>query len=199
MTDGGHDRLGGKLLFVDIQALHDPCDGFFGIIGVIDSKSGGKTDKPAMGAQDPHTDSVESPAPDILGQSLVTQLSDQTVLDLPCRLIGKGDGQDTVGGAGRVDELGQDLLDLPHRQADGLLKIAHVCFGKFIGEILVVVRVAVANEESNATDEDGGFTAACAGKHQKRSLGCENSFSLHFVEGGIDLIKQGSFGVYVAG
>ena len=197
MADGRDDRLRGELLFVDIESLHDGAHGTLGVIGIIDGKGLGIADLFAMCAQNAHTDRVEGAAPDVLREGLVRELLGEAVFDLACGLVGKGDGQHTVGRAGIVNEFGQDLLDLLGGEADGGLQLGHVCLIKIVGDKIRMISVSVTDDMGNAAHQHGGLAASRSCQHEQGALGMENSRSLTLVERGIDLIKQRLLGFYV--
>ena len=94
-ADNAEDTLGLEGLFIQIQLFQNVLDDPLGVIGVVDGKILVKADAVNVPPQDADTGGVEGRGPDIVGHG--SQTGRQAFLQLPCRLVGKGDGDDLPG------------------------------------------------------------------------------------------------------
>ena len=133
--------------------------------------------------QDAHAGGMEGGRPYIL--SLRPQHPFQTLLQLPCRLVGEGDGQDGPR-RGRVN-FTEHLRPLGHV----LLRVAQVAGQKLhvlrrdpIGHLHAagVTAPTEADEVGDAVDEHGGLAAAGARQEQQGAFGGEGAQALLLVE-----------------
>ena len=143
---------------------------------------------------------MEGACPDVGGGGRVLgEHLGQTLLDLVCRLVGKGDGQNPIGRAGVVGKFGQNaVFNLGIGKSYSRLQFLHPCFVGAVGNVRAEVGVTVANEKGDAAHQHGGFSASRACQHQQGIVDGEHRLPLLFVESGIDLIKQGALGGKIA-
>ena len=193
-ADGVDHALDGEQLFVDVTALHGGKDRLFGIVGIVDGKALAVAHPLAVTAQNAYAERVEGARDDVGGRlGTVGEHLLQSLADLACRLVGKGDGKHAVGLARPFGKGGEPkLLDLLGRQPFGRLQRKERLLGKSRGHAIAEVGVAVANDKGDAANEHGGLSASRARKHEQGVIHGVNGLPLPLVEEGVDLIKQGA-------
>ena len=95
LTDNGQDVLCREGFVIQAHFLDDVLHDPLGIGGVVDGKMTGIAQPFRIPAQDPTAGGMEGHGPYIL--PLGAQHGRQTLLQFPCRLVGKGDSQDAPG------------------------------------------------------------------------------------------------------
>ena len=178
LVDGALDR---KEFVVDAQLFVHAFHHALGVVGIIDGKAAGVADLLRPAAQDAHTGRVEGG-----GEHLVTlfaaQHVPQALLQLPCRLVRKGD-RHHVPAAHRI------LAEHPVQPGRGI-GVRHdshpqrldVVLGHFAGHPLGAVRRTKADEVRDAVDQHGRLAASGACQDQQRAVGGKHSLPLHRVQ-----------------
>ena len=113
---------------------------------------------------------------------LAAQHPAQTLFQLPCRLVGKGNGHH-VPAAHRV------AAQHPVQPAGGI-RTGHdggaqgfdVLLGHRAGRFFGAVRRAEPDKVGDAVDQHGGLTAAGTGKDEQRAIRGKHSLPLHIVQ-----------------
>ena len=165
--------LGGKHLVVQVHVLQDAFEQAQAVRRVIDGEAAGKAQPLRVPPQDAHAGRVEGAGPDVVG--LRPQHPLQPLLQLPRRLVGKGDGQDAPGGH-RVQ--GRDALCLfPAPQQN--FQLPFIGPG---GHFLAVSRPAVFQQIGNAVNQHRGLAAARPCQNQQRPFGGQHRLPLHGIQ-----------------
>ena len=196
-ADGIHHAPDGKLPVIDIHPLEDRGQRFLLIFGVVNGKGTIIPDAVPVPAEHTHTHGMEGSRPDILCHLLVTQLFDQPLAYLACCLVGKGDCQHPVGRAGIGDKLRQDTgfnFGGTQRRVrrSRRLQFRNACLCQILRHIVVLIRVAVPDDEGNAAHQHRGLAASGACQHQHRSFRCVYRFPLLQVQPGVHPVEQGT-------
>ena len=165
-------RPGRELLVVGVQVLHALLDDPQGIVRVVNGEAGGKAQLLDVPPQDAHTGGVEGSRPDVVGCR--AQHLFQPLLQLPRRLVGKGDGQNGPGGGGL--HLAQAHLALPLLPGGGPLLGVPLEKGQVIrrhpvGHLGAVGAPPVPHQVGHPVDQHGGLAAAGPRQQQQRPLG----------------------------
>ena len=178
LIDGGFD---GQKFIVDAQLFIYRFHHTLGIVCIIDGKAAGVADLLCPAAQDAHTGRVEGGGEHFV-PFLAAQHPAQAFLQLPCRLVGKGNGHH-VPAAHRV------AAQHPVQPAggvcashDGGAQSLDVLLGHRAGRFLRAVRRAEPNEVGNAVDQHSGLAAAGTGKDEQRAVRGKHSLPLHIVQ-----------------
>ena len=179
-----HHRLNGQQLFVDVTALHGKQNRFLRVVGVVDRKTRAVAALIAMLAQDPHANRVERTRPDLRGGcGVLGEHFGKTLLDLVCRLVGKGDRQNTVWLTGVVGELGQNpKFNIGRRKRQRVFQVPHTPFVHAVRDVIAEIGVSVADDKRDAAHQHGGFSAPRARKHQQRMIDREYRLALTLVK-----------------
>ena len=196
ILEGGdlrNGRLDWQELIVDHQILVDLLDHTLLVIGIIDRKAFGKADAFGIAAQHPHAGGVEGGGVDIAAEG-IPQHGAQTLLQFPCCLVRKGDGQyiPRPGRAhGQIGGLPGKVAAVGHSGA----QVVKVSLGHRAGQLAAAVGRAEADDVGDAVDQHGGLAGACTCQNQQRAFGGKDSLPLHRVKpgkAGFDiLIAQG--------
>ena len=173
--------LDGQELIVHIQVFVDSLHHALGIIGIVDSKAARVADLLRPAAQDAYTGRVEGGSKHFVAL-FTAQHPAQTFLQLPCCLVGKGNGhhvpaahsvlaqhpvQPAGGGSAGHDGVAQSL--------DIVLRGRARCLFGAVGR-------AEPDEVCNAVYQHGGLAAACTSKDEQRAIGGEHCLPLHIVQ-----------------
>ena len=150
-------------------------DKALGIRGVVDRKAPRIPEALGVPAQDAHAGRVEGAGPDIV--RLLPQHQRKPLLELPRRLVGKGDGEDAPGVHGRGGGQTSGLVPAALQQRERLLI-------RVYGDVLPVPRSAVFEQLCDAVDEYGGFPAPRPRDDQQRPLRRQHGLLLHGIERG---------------
>ena len=182
-ADLGDGGLDGQKFVVNHQILIDLLHDALLIVRVIDSKAGRKADALCIPAQNPHAGRVEGGSVDIAAH-FFPQHSLETLLELPRRLVGEGDGQH-IPGAGRFHThhrhqgTGQRLA-----AENGRSQLLQIVPGDRAAQLPGTVGAAKADDVGNAVDQHRGFAGTGARQNQQRSLRGKNRLLLHGVQFG---------------
>ena len=182
-ADGGEDAADGEGLFVQILLLQNILDDPLGVIGIVNGEILFKTDAVNVPPQDADAGGVEGGGPDVVGGRAKT--GRQPVLQLPGRLVGKGDGNDfpwtgDIHGAEPVDPT--DLVGV--RPLRKMLQKVQICLCGPVRHLVAVAAPAVSQQVIDPLDQHGGLAAAGAGQQQKRAFRGHGSLPLHGVQPG---------------
>ena len=183
VADGGQDAPGREGLLLQVQLLQNVLDDPLGVVGVVDGEVLVEPQPVDVPPQDAHTGGVEGGGPDVVG--LRPQPGGQPVLQLPCRLVGEGDGDD-LPGLGRVQGAeppgpADVLLRGPGGEALQKLKILFRGPGRHLFRI---ASPAVGQQVVHPLDQHRGLAAAGARQQQQRTLRGHGSLALHGVQPG---------------
>ena len=178
LVDGGLD---GQEFIIDAQFFIHRFHHALGIVGVVDGKAAGVADLLRPAAQDAHTGRVEGRGEHLV-PFLAAQHPAQALFQLPCCLVGKGNGHH-VPAAHRV------AAQHPVQPAggvgtghDGGAQGFDVLLGHRAGRFFGAVRRAEPDEVGNAVDQHGGLAAAGTGKDEQRAIRGKHSLPLHIVQ-----------------
>ena len=178
LVDGGLD---GQEFIIDAQLFIHRFHHTLGIVCIIDGKAAGVADLFGPAAQNAHTGRVEGGGEHFVS-FLAAQHPAQALFQLPCRLVGKGNGHH-VPAAHRV------LTQHPVQPAGGIgtshnggAQSLDVLLGHRAGRFLGAVRRAKPDEVSDAVDQHGGLAAAGTGKDEQRAIRGKHSLPLHIVQ-----------------
>ena len=199
-ADGVDHALDGEQLFVDVTAPHGGKNCLFGVVGIVDGKALAVAHQLAVAAQNTHAKRVEGARDDVGGRlGTVGEHLLQSLADLACRLVGKGDGKHAVGLARPFGKGGEpELLDLLGGQLFGLFQREKRILAKARGHAVAEIGVAVADDKGDAANEHGGLSASRARKHEQGVVHGVDGLPLPLVEEGVDLIKQGALGAQIS-
>ena len=178
LVDGGFD---GQKFIIDAQLFIHRFHYTLGIVCIIDGKAAGVADFFGPAAQNAHTGRVEGGGEHFVS-FLAAQHPAQAFLQLPCRLVGKGNGHyvpaahriaaqhsvQPAGGIGTGHNGGAQSLD--------------VLLGHRAGRFLGAVRRAKPDEVGDAVDQHSGLAAAGTGKDEQRAVRGKHSLPLHIVQ-----------------
>ena len=183
VADGGQDAPGREGLLLQVQLLQNVLDDPLGVVGVVDGEVLVESQPVDVPPQDAHTGGVEGGGPDVVG--LRPQPGGQPVLQLPCRLVGEGDGDD-LPGLGRVQGAeppgpADVLLRGPIREV--LQKVQILLRGP-VGDLVAVAAPAIGQQVVDPLDQHRGLAAAGARQQQQRTLRGHGSLALHGVQPG---------------
>ena len=187
--DNGFDR---QQLFVNVEPLHGGKHRFFGVVGVIDGKAGAVAHALAVLAQNAHADGVEGACPNVGGGVLLFgEHPRQSLLDLVCRLVGKGDGKHAIGLTGIVGKLRQNVLTnclgLQHHCA---LQLGNARFIRSVRDVVAEIGIAVADDKSDTAHKHSGLAAARTCKDEERIVYGEHRLALTFIQFTKCFVKQ---------
>lgn len=178
LVDGSLD---GKKFIIDAQFFIHGFHHALGIIGIVNGKAAGVADLLGPAAQDAHTGRVEGGGEHLVA-FLAAQHPAQALLQLPCRLVGKGNGHHVptahrvaaqhpvqpAGGIGTGHDGGAQGLD--------------VLLGHRAGRFLGAMRRAEPDKVGDAVDQHSGLAAAGTGKDEQRAIRGKHSLPLHIVQ-----------------
>ena len=148
------------------------------VIGIIDGETVTITKTVSIPTQNTKTDRMEGSCPNRLSCILVTKGGKKPVLYLLCRLVCECDGKNSPRRTGAMNELREDLLDLPgiklccHFESSDSVLVNTL--GYFIGKICITV----FNKVSDSVNKHRCLAASRAGKDQKRPFCSKNSATL---------------------
>ena len=168
------DRPGDIGLLVQLHVLQDVLHQAETVRGIVDGKAAGVAQALRVTAQDAHAGRVEGAGPDVV--RLLPQHQAEPLLELPRRLVGKGDREDTPR-SHRIQR-GEASGLFPAR-----LQQSKRFFVRLSGYKVRVPRLAVAQELGDPVDEHSGLAAARPRQDQQRPLRCQHSLLLHGIEG----------------
>ena len=178
LVDGALDR---EELIVDAQFLIDRLHHTLGIIGIIDGKAAGVADGFCPAAQDAHTGRVEGGGKHLVPLFAAQHIA-QALLELPCRLVGKGDGHHVPAA--------DSVLPQHPVQPGGRIGAGHNCrfqsldiiLGHLTGGPAGTVGRAKPDQVCDAVDQNSGLAAACTGQNEQRAVGGKYRLPLHIVQ-----------------
>ena len=178
LVDGGLD---GQEFIIDAQLFIYGFHYTLGIVCIIDGKAAGVADLFGPAAQNAHTGRVEGGGKHFV-PFLAAQHPAQAFLQLPCCLVGKGNGHH-VPAAHRV------AAQHPVQPAGGVCTGHNggaqgfdVLLGHRAGRFFGAVRRAEPDKVCDAVDQHGGLTAAGTGKDEQRAIRGKHSLPLHIVQ-----------------
>ena len=178
LVDGGLD---GQEFIIDAQLFIYGFHYTLGIVCIIDGKAAGVADLFGPAAQNAHTGRVEGGGEHFV-PFLAAQHPAQTLFQLPCCLVGKGNGHH-VPAAHRV------ATQHPVQPAGGVCTGHNggaqgfdVLLGHRAGRFFGAVRRAEPDKVGDAVDQHGGLTAAGTGKDEQRAIRGKHSLPLHIVQ-----------------
>ena len=136
---------------------------------------------------------MEGGRKDVAAEGLA-QHGAQTFFQLPCRLVGKGDGQH-VPGAGRAHgEIGRFARQVA-AGGHGSAQVVEILLGDGAGQLFAAVGRAKADDVGDAVDQHGGLAGTGTRQNQQWAFGGKDGLALHgvqFGKAGFDiLIAQG--------
>ena len=173
--------LDGQELIVHIQVFVDSLHHALGIIGIVDSKAARIADLLRPAAQDAHTGRVEGGSEHFIAL-LAAQHPAQTFFQLPCRLVGKGDGH-------HVPAAHSVLAQHPVQPAgggsaghDGVAQSLDIVLRGWARCLFGAVGRAKPDEVGNAVDQHGSLAAAGSGQDEQRAIGGKHCLPLHIVQ-----------------
>ena len=178
LTHGGFD---GQELIVHQQLLVDLFHGPLLVAGVIDGEALGEAQPVGVPPQHPHTGGVEGGGVHVRAH-LLAQHSGQTGLQLPCRLVGEGDGQHVPGTGVLVP---QQTLQPGSKGRAGFhrgLQSCQLCFAHRPGQPVGAMGLAEADDVGDTVDQHGGLAAARARQNQERALDGKHGLFLYRVQ-----------------
>ena len=178
LVDGALDR---EELIVDAQFLIDRLHHALGVIGIIDGKAAGVADGFCPTAQDAHTGRVEGGGKHLVPLFAAQHIA-QALLELPCRLIGKGDGHHVP--------TANSVLPQHPVQPGGRIGAGHNCRFQSLDILLChltggpagTVGRAKPDQVCDTVDQNSGLAAACTGQNEQRAVGGKYRLPLHIVQ-----------------
>ena len=170
-TDCIRNRLWRKALLVNIQLLHTEGDHSLLIIGVVDGEALTVAKSVAKATKNTKANRVEGARPNGRSHSLVVKDTDKSVANLPCRLVGEGDGKYRPGRGRSIGELGKNLLNLIGLHFKRALKDLSRLGREAVRSVLREIGVAVFYKINYSVNQDGGFSATCPCQNKEGTLG----------------------------
>ena len=146
------------------------------IVGIVDRKIARIAETVTEAAKHLSADRMEGSCP--YARGLAAESCGDSLLKLPCRLVGKGYGKyfpRLCRIYRHIPELGKFAFAL--YIVVGGLRVVLEKGGNLVG----VVGVSVFDKICDPVDEDGGFSASRSRQHQKRAFGSRNRLELHIV------------------
>ena len=184
VADGIDNGFNRQKLFVNVQSFHGGNHCLFGVVGIVNGKTGAISHTLAMLAQNAHANGVKGACPNVGGGVfLFGEHTCQTLFDFVCCLVGKGNGKHTVGLTRIVGKLRQDMLaNCLGLQQHGALKLGYACFVCSVGDVVAKIGIAVTNDKGNAAHKNRCFATACARENEERIVYGEYRFALTFIQ-----------------
>ena len=178
LVDGGLD---GQEFIIDAQFFIHRFHHALGIVGVVDGKAAGVADLLRPAAQDAHTGRVEGGGKHLVPLFAAQHIA-QALFQLPCRLVGKGDGHHVP--------TANSILPQHPVQPGGRIGAGHNCrfqgldiiLGHLTGGPARTVGRAKPDQVCNAVDQNSGLAAACTGQNEQRAVGGKYRLPLHIVQ-----------------
>ena len=178
LVDGSFD---GQKFIVDAQLFIYVFHYALGIVCIIDGKAAGVADLLCPAAQNAHTGRVEGGGKHFV-PFLAAQHPAQALFQLPCRLVGKGNGHH-VPAAHRV------AAQHPVQPAGGVCashdsgaQSLDVLLGHRAGRFFRAVRRAEPDKVGDTVDQHGSLAAAGTGKDEQRAVCGKHGLPLHIVQ-----------------
>ena len=138
---------------------------------------------------------MEGARPHALGDIGVAEHVEESGLDLTCRLVGEGDGEDGPRGAGLGDKLREDVGYILCGHISHELKRLNGIRVNALRQLVGIIGVAIFNYISYSVNQNGGLSGSRAGKHENRVIDGEYRPALLGVKKlRIHLIKERSLG-----
>ena len=182
---GDHAQHGARRenFLVKIAVAQDFLQNALGVGGIVDREAALVAESLDLAAQDAAAGGVEGHRPDVIG--LGAEHGRQTILQLICSLVGKGDGDDGPR-CGRVQraQLVNRRAVLFCRMLQLALKKFHILLGDIVGDLVGLRGTAEADEIGNAVDEHGRLAASRARQQQQRPLRGADGLELHGIHAG---------------
>lgn len=174
--------LGRHVFLGNVQLLQDIFHQSALVVGVVDCKVRGIAEALAVPAQNTRAGRVKGRRPDVV--ALGAEHRAKAVLELPGRLICKGDRHDFPRQAGRNAQVTACLL----RQRLAAVEIGAARREIFLVQLVLneraVVSVSVAQDVRNAVDQHSRLSASGSGKDQQRPADRKDSLPLPVVHAG---------------
>ena len=178
LVDGCFD---GQEFVIHIQVLVNGLHHALRVIGIVDGEAAGIADLLGPAAQDAHTGRVEGGRKHLVA-FLAAQHPAQTLFQLPCRLVGKGDGHHVPAA--------DSVLPQHPVQPGGRIGAGHNCRFQSLDILLChltggpagTVGRAKPDQVCDAVDQNSGLAAACPGQNEQRAVGGKYRLPLHIVQ-----------------
>ena len=166
---------------VNIEILQNVLHYRLTVRRVINCETGRISESFCLFPQNTHTGRMKRARPDIC--CLWTEHSFQTFLELPCRLVCKGDGNDApwLHRHPRSQLTGRIIVRIIFMTGAAAKKI-DVFFRNVFRSFIRIGCASELQQIRNAADQHGRFSAAGSGQQKKRPLSGEDRFFLHVVQ-----------------